>query len=212
MKRTVVFAIVVVSFICIFFTGAFAQERKPASPTRQQAEELIKGWPGEQKKAATAMIQKYGAPNEYTENMLIWNNNGPWIKTIVYREEVDHHFPMPHKDVLEQFVGYEVPVDKYDDLAQYDGSVIVERTKGEISARCDKEEANILALNLAHEIATGKRSVEDARNFYAQTISALIKGEKPEYTQKLMFSSKRNAGDKDKPAMSEAQMREMKNK
>lgn len=85
------------------------------------------------------MIEKYGAPNEYTESMLIWNNNGPWKRTIVYKEEVDHHFPMPHKDVLEQFVNRNVPVEKFTELAQYDGSVIVERTKGEISARCDKE-------------------------------------------------------------------------
>jgi hypothetical protein len=53
-----------------------------------------------------------------------------------------------------------VPPDKFDELAEYDGSVIVERTKGEIAARCDLEGANFLALNLAHEIVTGKRSVD----------------------------------------------------
>ena len=41
------------------------------------------------------------------------------------------------------------------DLARFDGSVIVERTRGEIGARCDKEEMNYLALNLAHDIVTG---------------------------------------------------------
>jgi hypothetical protein len=33
--------------------------------------------------------------------------------------------------------------------------VIVERTKGELSARCEGEEANFLAINLAHQIVTG---------------------------------------------------------
>ncbi|MEX2153654.1 MAG: hypothetical protein WD825_09970 [Gemmatimonadaceae bacterium] len=56
-----------------------------------------------------------------------------------------HSFPKPHTDLLEQFIDYRVPVDKYDELAAYDGSVIVERTKGEISARCDKEAMNFLA-------------------------------------------------------------------
>ncbi len=51
---------------------------------------------------------------------------------------VPHDFPMPHPDLLEQFVDYQVPPDKFDELAQYDGSVIVERTKGEISARCTR--------------------------------------------------------------------------
>lgn len=54
-------------------------------------------------------------------------------------EEIDHSFPMPHKDVLLQVINYRVPPDKFDDLAEYDGSVIVERTKGEIAARCDGE-------------------------------------------------------------------------
>jgi len=30
-----------------------------------------------------------------------------------------------------------------------------------IAARCDKEEPNFLAINLAHEIITGKRSVDE---------------------------------------------------
>jgi hypothetical protein len=54
---------------------------------------------------------------------------------------VDHYFPVRHPDVLEQAVHYRVPTDKFDELAAYDGSVIVERTKGEISARCGKEGA-----------------------------------------------------------------------
>ena len=58
MKRSIVFAIVVLSFICTIFTATFAQERKPGSQTRQQAEEFIKGWPGEAKKSATSMIKK----------------------------------------------------------------------------------------------------------------------------------------------------------
>ncbi|MGI8893459.1 MAG: hypothetical protein ACR2GN_08360 [Bacteroidia bacterium] len=206
MKKRVMISVMML----LFSIATFAQDRKPATLSKQQAEQFVQGWPGTAKKSATAMIQKYGAPNEYSESMLIWNNNGPWLRTIVYKEEVDHHFPIPHKDVLEQFVGHEVPVDKFSALAQYDGSVIVERTKGEMSARCDTEEANLLALNLAHDIIEGKRSVEDARQFYSQTMMQFMKGEKPEYTQKLMFTSRPNAGYKDKPVMSEAQMKEMK--
>jgi hypothetical protein len=57
--------------------------------------------------------------------------------------------------------------------------VIVERTKGEISARCDKEVANILALNLANDIIEDKRSVEEARQYYADAMMQVLKGEKP---------------------------------
>ncbi len=70
--------------------------------------------------------------------MLMWRNNGPWKWTRISRETIPHSFPMPHPDLLEQAIDYRVPVDMFDDLARYDGSVIAERTKGELSARCDK--------------------------------------------------------------------------
>jgi hypothetical protein len=70
-------------------------------------------------------------------------------------EEIPHDFPMPHKDMLYQAIAYKIDPDEADKLLQYDGSVILERTKGMIAARCDKEEANFLAINLAHEVALG---------------------------------------------------------
>jgi hypothetical protein len=39
---------------------------------------------------------------------------------------------------------------------QFDGSVLVDRTRGEAAARCDSEAANVLGLNMAHEFVTGK--------------------------------------------------------
>lgn len=134
------------------------------------------------------MVEKYGQTDETTDSMWIWNDNGQWKRTIVYSDPVDHNFPMPHKDVLEQFIDYEAPVDKYDELAEYDGSVILERTKGEISARCDKEEANFLALNLANDVATGQKRVEEARSEYADAIEKSMQGEEPEYMQGFAFN------------------------
>lgn len=64
---------------------------------------------------------------------------------------------------------YEVPPAKFDDLAQYDGSVIVERTKGTMSARCDKEEANFLAPNLAHDIVRTNKTVAQASAIRIET-------------------------------------------
>jgi len=168
------------------------------------ARTTVQSWPKEAKKSAEMMLQKYGQPDEITAMRLVWHDNGPWKRTIVTKEETDHAFPMPHKDVLEQVIDYRVPTDKVDDLAAYDGSVIVERTKGELSARCDKEEANFLALNLANDVATGKKSVEEARAQYAQTIENLMAGKKDSYVQGLQFTAQRPAADKDKPAMKQA--------
>jgi hypothetical protein len=59
-----------------------------------------------------------------------------------------------------------------------------------MAARCDKEAANFLALNLAHDILTGERTVDEARAFYGDTMQAVMGGgqpENPEYIQGFTF-------------------------
>lgn len=175
-----------------------------AKPTREIADRIIRDWPQTATQAARAMLEKYGPPAEATPTRLIWFNNGPWKRTTVLKEEIDHDFPIPHKDVLEQVVNYEVPPDKMDELASYDGSVIVERTRGEMSARCDKEAANILALNLAHNIIQGDKSVEEARRAYGEAMKAVMGGNPPEATQRLAFQPPRTAGFTDQPIIQTA--------
>lgn len=169
----------------------------------------LQGWHPAAQKAAKKMTEKYGQPDGVTDTMLVWHDSGPWRRTVVYKEAVEHDFPMPHPDVLEQFIAYDVPPDQFDELASYDGSVIAERTKGEISARCDKEAANFLAINLANDIVTGERSVDEARQFYAETVKKLMKGEKPEYTQGFVFDVARSyEGDPDVAVIDKTAMKE----
>lgn len=173
-----------------------SQAASGQSPGKASVETIIGDWPKVSRKAADAMIKKYGEPDEATRSMLIWHDSGPWKRTIVYNEEIDHNFPMPHKDVLEQFIAYNVPSDKFDDLAEYDGSVIAERTKGELSARCDKEGANFLAINLANDIVNGDKNVQEARQAYADAIKASMDGNPPDTMKGFTFEVNRDyAGD-----------------
>src|SRR5690606_40011013 len=59
-------------------------------------------------------------------------------------------------------------------IGLFDGSLIVARTKGEVTANCDNEGANILALNLMHEIVTGIRTPQEARDFAKEEIAAFL--------------------------------------
>ena len=70
-------------------------------------------------------------------------------------------------------------------------------SKGEMSARCDKEENNLLALNLAHDIIMGTKTWQVARQAFTDIVSQAMKGTKHEYMQKLMFTPGMNAPDKD---------------
>ncbi len=163
--------------------------------TRMTAE-----WPKASREAIMFMTKKYGGPAAVTRDMAVWGRTGPWKRTIIYRVEQPHEFPGHHTDVMQQWIDYKVAPDMYDELAMYDGSVVLERTSGEISARCDKEGANFLALNLADEIARGKRSVEDARKMYGEQIIAMKAMKPAPYTEKLLFAvTTAGTGDPDRP-------------
>jgi len=88
--------------------------------------DILSGWPKVSKEAATMTINNYGPPHEATASRLIWHRNGPWLRTVIYAEEVPHEFPTPHHDVLEQYIPYKVPVEKIGALAAFDGSVLID--------------------------------------------------------------------------------------
>ncbi len=163
-------------------------------------EQILSYWSGEPKRTAWFLIQKYGLPQEVTVNRLIWHENGPWKRTVLHRKTVPHHFPMFHEDYLEQTVNYKVPPVLFDEIAKYDGSIYLDRTGGEASAKCDKEEMNFLALNLLHDIVIGTRKVEDARLFYAETAKNYLMNKiSSPYVERLLFDPQKYTADPDSP-------------
>jgi hypothetical protein len=137
--------------------------------------------------------------------MLVWLDTGPWKRTVVHRDPVPHKFPVPHTDIVEQFIDYKVPIDKFDELAAYDGSVVVARTTGELSARCGEEAMNFLAVNLAADIVEGDKTVDEARRAYAETAMKTMKAMKnqqamPELVTGFRFDlADGNTADPDRP-------------
>ncbi len=176
--------------------------------TKVPVKQILERWPAESKEAAELVVKKWGEPDEMTESMLIWHHKGPWKKIIAYREFTRHNFPIPHIDAVESFIDYKVPVNKFCDLAEFDGSVIAERTVGEMSARCHDEEANSLALNLADDIIQGKKTVEEARNYYAKEFLDYRKKEPTPYMQKLNIPSRKQTNDPDERVLSDNQIQE----
>lgn len=156
---------------------------------KSTVERVISKWNDTAKEAAQKMMDKYGTPDEVTQTRLIWHNNDPWKRTEVINEKIPHNFPKEHVDVLMQTIDYHVPPRKADDLIAFGGSIIIDRTKGELSSRCDKEEMNILTLNLADNIVKGERSVEDARNVYADQVMAVKEGKSAPLIKSLKFET-----------------------
>jgi hypothetical protein len=88
----------------------------------------------------------YGKPDEVTPTMVVWHNKGPWKKTVISKMESKHDFPKAHMDCMEQCINYKVPLDKYDELAHFDGSVTVDRTQGTLAAVATKKKIIFLHL------------------------------------------------------------------
>lgn len=171
----------------------------PAGVAVRTAQNVIAQWPEGPAKAARRLIEKYGPPTEISEAELVWRDNGPWSRTSIQRDELEHNFPTRHFDSVQQSIHYKVPLGLFDKLARLDGSLIVDRTAGTISSRCDREEMNFLALNLAHDVVRGSKGVEEARQFFAKTAVMAMAGKSTPYTEGLLFkASKADAADPDR--------------
>jgi hypothetical protein len=165
--------------------------------------EIIKGWPEESQEAAQLVIDTYGEPQEATESLLTWHQAGPWKRVLASKIYFDHAFPAPHIDSVESVIDYQVPPEQFSALATFDGSVIAERTAGEVSARCHDEQANFLALNLMHDIVTGARTVEEARAYYAKEFLDARRQQPTPYMEKLRFQPGTDTADPDQRVLSD---------
>jgi hypothetical protein len=166
--------------------------------------QIIQGWPEESREAAQLVIDKYGEPVEATDTQLVWHNPGPWKRIVASKAFYQHNFPAPHADCIESFIDYRVSIEKFEAIAQFDGSVTIERTSGEVSARCHDEEANSLALNLMHDIVTGAKTVQEARDYYGKEFLDYRRKKPTPYMTGLRFTpDARNAADPDTRILSD---------
>lgn len=178
----------------------------------QPAAEILAGWPEEAREAAQLVVDTYGEPQEATPSELTWRGAGPWKRIVAQRAFWEHRFPAPHTDSVESFIDYRVPPEMFTALGQFDGSVMVERTSGEVSARCHDEQANMLALNLMNDIVTGKKTTQEARDYYSKEFLDARRKQPTPYMEKLHFTpaggspAGSSPADADQPTLSDQQL------
>jgi hypothetical protein len=195
--------------------GAAARYGKDHQVPLEDARSIIEQWPEAPKMTAEQVLEHYGAPHEATPTKLFWYGTGPWARMELTADHVLHNFPTPHVDYFTQYVSYPVPPERAADLTAFDGSVLIDRTAGQLGSRCDHEAFNTLTLNLAVEIIEGTRGVEDARKLYAETAAAYVMGRDAPYAERLLFTpAMEGSGDPDEsviaPAMAEQMLEKVK--
>jgi hypothetical protein len=173
------------------------------SVTQAEVDAIIENWPPAPKKMAQDMVEQYGLANEATPTLLIWHDSGPWKRTIVTSDETAHEFPTPHTDFISQTISYDVPVEKLPELAKFDGSLIVYRTAGQVTASCDNEAANFLAVNVMHDIVAGKLTAQEARKEFGEQQAAWLVNREAPYTEGIRFAqpTESQTGYLDEPVM-----------
>lgn len=174
-------------------------------------DEITNDWPEKPSKLADKLVGTYGLPDEVTTERFFWHNVGQWKRIQLYRDGTPHNFPKEHKDHLRQTINYPIDPEFAEDLLEFDGSNVLWRTRGELSADCHKEAMNILTLNLADDIVKGEKTVDEARQAFAELAVKHMMGMAPDYTQRLQFDVPQgDQGDPDESNVTETLKQDVK--
>src|SRR5215218_6624829 len=95
---------------------------------------IVDHWPDAPGNLARQIVEKYGPPNEATPTRLFWERRGPWKRMEITADPVVHNWPAPHEDFFTQVIDYRVPPEMTHLVAMFDGSILVDRTRGEVWA------------------------------------------------------------------------------
>lgn len=185
------------SLVCLRANGMLASKRisymapygfSPMKTLdRGRVSTFLRGWPIPSREQAIMLIKKYGLPHEASDRYVLWHYNNPWLRTVVWRTGYIHTFPKTHTDIVEQTLNYDVPVRQVSGLLLYNGSIIVNQTRAELSVCCGDEAMNFLAMNLAHEILLGIISPQEAWQRHKEMIAGSRLNWPEAYMEELQF-------------------------
>ena len=162
--------------------------------SQRDAQAVISSWPDNTRTAARSLISQYGQPDTVLDKKLVWHDKGQWAMVAVYRDAFKRTVPAIQSSFVENAVNFRVPESKIVELIRFDPGLVVDYTHGTLAANGDSEKANTLALNLAHDIVTGKRSVTSARTFFRDTLMSSVAGKSSPYMDKLRFTPASSSG------------------
>lgn len=146
----------------------------------EKAELIVADWPEPSRLVALEMIEKNGEPDRRDDDSLTWFGLYLGRRTVVHRSSSSG-------DVVEQVVLYPVPAAKVAALALFDRRLAVDRNASEISVRTDSPRTNFLILNLAHEIASGFKTVDEAQQSRENQMRLALAGKSSRYRDGLIF-------------------------
>ena len=124
---------------------------------------------------ARRLMDEYGAPDEVGPDSLAWNDKGPWRRTVVrnVRPSAEEGRDL---GIVEQTVGYSLTPAQAAGIAAFDARLAFNPRSQELTARSDREELNVLRLNLADDVAHGRALPAQARESYFKVLALEASG------------------------------------
>ncbi|MDD5656223.1 MAG: hypothetical protein PHF00_03105 [Elusimicrobia bacterium] len=159
---------------------------RPSSPSVEWSRQAVAAvqptlyWPAPARSAVRLMLRRYGLPESWSYEGLVWRNRGPWARVVVSAR--------PHSP-LEQDVAYPLDEAQARRLRRFPHGLEIDEARGLLGARSDREWLNVLALNLADDIVKGRRTPEEASGFFLKTASQTLAGKSSPYTEGLRFKT-----------------------
>lgn len=173
----------IVYFIGTVLAGLIAGSAYLGYRHRVQAPERLakhtRAWFESPRVMSKVLLDRYGPPSILAPNVASWYEQEPFKRITVHGDSPENY--------LEQAVGHQAQPAAVERVREFGQGVKVDLIGEEISARSNSEALNLLALNLANEVASGGRSPEAARDLYEKTVKLAAAGKSSPYTEKLLF-------------------------
>lgn len=152
----------------------------PSAGAASKDDAIIADWPEASRLTARAMIEKNGPPDRREEDALTWLGLYDAKRTVIRRGT-------DGGGIVEMAVNYRVPEKKIAGLKSFDPRLAVDRGDSEMFVRADSVSAAMLSLNLAHEVASGFRSVASAVSLRDKELRLAQTGKGSRYRESLLF-------------------------
>ena len=112
--------------------------------------------------AVRRLTRSYGPPDNKNNKEAVWNGVGGVDKIIIKDESIKHSFPKPHRDYLYSIKKIKVNPNHQDDYARVTGSIIIDKLKGTVEARCQDEDKNASTLLFVEDGEAGRVQITKA--------------------------------------------------
>ena len=147
---------------------------------------VVNRWAPPSAAVGRRLLDEYGLPDDVTRARLTWNHRGAWKRIVVWNRAPVYLSPADLA-VMEETVDYPVTLDQAGKLLAFSDSLKIDLSHGELSSRSSREEINELTLNLADEIAHGRKTVVEAQTAFARQLDFAAAGKTTPYMTGLLF-------------------------